>query len=256
MKVQASFDMEVRLITIGYILQQFFGEPTTTGAGPYVHTFIARGTMPDGFQMEAGARNATTPYYLRHKGLTADTLKMTVTDEGLAVCTVGVTGMAEYEGDTALDATLTEVSEDDVSLTATTIEEGGATAANIISVEFTLSNFATAGYRIGNGVNAKYVSMKQPAATGTLIADLKDLTLFEKAVNRTESIIDFTLTDGTNTLQCVFPEIDYMRKGIPITSPDEVQVSLPWEAFIDDGADETVAKFILTNTQASYANAA
>src|SRR6056297_120376 len=88
------------------------------------------------------------------------------------------------------------------------VREGGNTSSEEIAVvtgiDFTLENNLDPMQVVGNN---KAVGLAEGRAnvTGTLAAYFASSTLLDKFLNETESVLQFQLSDGTNTMEFYFP---------------------------------------------------
>ena len=95
--------------------------------------------------------------------------------------------------------------------------------------------------------------------TGTLTAYFENLTLFNKALNSTESAIVITLqhgvgdgTAGAEQLVITLPEIFYDRVDPQVGGSGGINVELPFRAVYDNNADATSIKMVLLNAVVDY----
>lgn len=245
---------------IGKIYKGVLGSLVTTGTGPYTHTFKVGTSLPS-FLIER--KYPTLGKYAKYNGCKFGKLSMDVTAKGFQKITVSVNGAKETIGNAAFDSTPTDlgkVSFDGRSIAL--IEEGGVAIATISKItgltfdnglDLDDDNYVLAGDGTRDSIPEGYVKV-----TGTVHALFKDLTLYNKAINGTESSIrvKYSLGDGTGTagnesLDLKLPELVYSPKTPPIAGPKGIKVDLPFEAYYDNSSEATALQLILINSQAT-----
>jgi hypothetical protein len=88
--------------------------------------------------------------------------------------------------------------------------------------------------------------------SGNVKALFEDQTLLAKAVAGTQSSIDITLTNGTESLEINMQELVYQRNSPGINGPKGVEIELPFKAYFKAGALNSCIAFTLTNNTATY----
>jgi hypothetical protein len=234
------------------------GTVATTGAGPYVHTFKIGTALPS-FLIER--KYPTLGKFARYRGFKFGKMSMDVTTRGFQKITFSGNGAVETIEDVAFDDSpldLGKVSFDGRSIMV--IEEGGQPCAVISKISgLTIDNGLDLGeenYVLGGDGTRDSIPDGETKVTGTVTALFKDLTLYNKAVNGTESSIrvKFAFGDGNGTagnesLELKIPELVYSPKTPPIAGPKGIRVELPFEAYYDNSAEATALQLILKNTQ-------
>lgn len=160
-------------------------------------------------------------------------------------------GASSFETGTALDNT--KISFDGSLVAAADVKEGGSAINNLKSMSFKLDNslegdtFVIGGGGVRGGINPGVYQV-----TGSISAVFQDLTLYNKALNRTESSLDVTFKNGTGagtagneSLQIVAPELLFTAKSPPISGSGGVMLDLDYVGDYTDNSDATALKIIV-----------
>jgi hypothetical protein len=244
----------VDYLSFGWWLRAMFGPPTTTGTGPYVHTFKLGDTQPSLVACKKEVVGATS-YYTKQNGIKISTLGLTVGGDGELTASLGVVGATEDEtGTTAYDETPSSSGFARAQNFQSSITEGGSSIATVTQLAINANmGLDTSQYVVGGGGVLGDIPEGIVSVDGSLTALFSDLTLAGKAYDGTESALILTLTDGTHTLAVHVPELEYKLAGRSLSGPGGVMQELGFVGFFGDGADASVLKVVLTNSIASYA---
>jgi hypothetical protein len=228
-----SGDLVLRLNPLAhcFLLKQLLGPPSTTGSGPYTHTFGV-GTPPVGFEIERGFPE-DGEYYL-YKGLRASKLSLTFGGSGLLSVTVGVIGGAEVVGAAPVVASPTSHPHEAFELGgAVTMLEGGQAIASCTEVTLELDNETEADpAAIGGGGGPAGVGHGKAKVTGRLKAMFYDKALYEKAKNHTQSTLSLALSRGDG-LGSLGNESATFAVGALVYEPNAPTVETPRGLFVE-----------------------
>lgn len=241
-------------IAMGWWLRAMFGAPTTTGVGPYVHTFKPGDTQPSLVAVKKEVAGATS-YYTKQNGIKVSTFGVEIGGDGEQVANLGIVGANEaLTNTTAYDATPVTVDFARAQKPHSSIKEGGSAIAIVTQASLNL-NFGldTNQYVIGGGGILGDIPEGILSVEGSFTALFSDLALATKAYNGTESSLEITWSYGTNSLVLTVPELQYKRAGRPISGPAGVMQQLDFVGYFGNNADSAAIKAVLTNSTASYA---
>jgi len=118
------------------------------------------------------------------------------------------------------------------------VREGGNSSSDdlaiVTGIDFSLDNNITPMIVVGD---QQSVGMGEGRAnvTGTVTAYFGDNTLLNKFINETESVLQFQLSDGTNTYEFYMPRIKYSGGDISVDGEAPCTLTLPFQALYDSG---------------------
>lgn len=144
---------------------------------------------------------------------------------------------------------------DAMSLAATDTKEGGSASAIIKSLSFNFDNqldgdtFVVGGQGSRAAINSGVYSIG-----GKISAVFQDQTLYNKAINKTETSFDLTFkrgdgggTDGNESMQIVTPELNLANTDPVISGPKGILFETDFDCYYDNAADATALKIIIKN---------
>jgi hypothetical protein len=89
--------------------------------------------------------------------------------------------------------------------------------------------------------------------TGKVTAMFENLTLYNKALNNTESSLEVIMTSGSYSLSILVPELKYKLTSPVVQTQGGVYVELEFSGYYENGADAACLKVTLVNTHSAYA---
>ncbi|RMF46800.1 MAG: hypothetical protein D6751_04120 [Deltaproteobacteria bacterium] len=243
---------------IGLLLKATLGSVTTTGTGPYTHTFKVGSSLPS-LLIEKGFPDIGQ--YFKYNGCKVSRLSLSITPSGFQKVDFEFLGAKETTGSTSFDTTpldLGKVSFDGFAVGA--IEEGGVAIGDVVGIDgLTFENDLDGEqYLLGGSGTRVDIPEGTVKVSGTLKARFKDLALYTKAIAGTESSLRvlFQLgtgdgSSGNESLEIKLPELIYAPNAPVIDGPKGIIVELPFEAYYEDSTEASAMQIILKNTQAT-----
>jgi hypothetical protein len=178
-------------------------------------------------------------------GCFADKLSVKVPVNGIVTIDATINGMNYTTETSSLASSPTAaVVEAPYTHLGGTLTEGGSTIGYLTAIDLTIDNGATALNVLGAQTPTGYTP-GMSKVTGTITAWFQDLTLLNKFLNQTASSINFTLTDGTNTLQFNLPNVVYVGLKKPVAGQGAIVLTLPFKALRDSA---TSSNLIITES--------
>lgn len=243
------------------MLEATFGDVTTTGIGPeYIHVFKVGDTLPS-LVIEKGFTD-NGDFFL-YNGCVVSAMNIDINaDGGFQEISWDIIGAKETTAASSFDGTATDhgkASFDDLAVS--TIEEGGAAplacVTSISGLTF-LNDLDDSVYCIGEGGERTSIPAGIVKVTGTLTALFSSLTLYNKAINSTETSLKVIWTRGTGDgtagneyFEMLIPEMIYSPNAPVISGPRGVLVELPFEAYLDDGTEGSAFQITVKCPQAT-----
>jgi len=248
--ISGSWQMPLSQVDLATLLKHCFGAVSTTGSGPYVHTFTPGSLSGEAFTLQKGVEALDgTVFPFTYAGTKVASWEITADVDAIVNMTTNVVAMSESVGESlateSLDAAWAPFSFVDASLTV-----GGSARNNVRSVTLSGDNGLEAYRRIGSADSKEPRNTSQRAYTGTISSDFEDLTDYNLFLAGTESALVVTFSNGTESLE-ITANIQYDGETPATGGPGEtVEQSLPFTCVrsTDDGSTITA---VLTNSEAT-----
>jgi len=200
--------------------------------GTWTTGVLKAGVARQSFTIESNF--ADIGQYIRHTGVEFDGFDIDVKAEGIVPIVFNAVGQ-DQTSDTAIitgatyAAAPTNTPYDGFS---GTIKEAGAAIAILTEVKCTLKNNLAEIYVVGSNTTLE-PSIGKSMVTGTVTAYFADTVMLNKFIDETESSIEFTLTDGTNSYDILIPRVKYTGAPLSVSSDKPITIALPFSALLD-----------------------
>lgn len=237
--------------SIGYWLKGLLGVPTTSGAGPYTHTFQSGGWALPSLAIEKG--HPEVPAYEMYTGIGVDSIEFSAQRSGLLQATVGLIGQKMVE-DTASEAG----SPSDLTLARMlqfhgAVKREGSTLGNVVSLSMRYSNNLDRVEVIrGDG----FIDGADPsiaALTGQLVARFDSTVLHQQAANGTPCELELSWTVSASASLTLTAHAVYLpQTRRPVEGPGGVQCSFDFQS-AKAASPARMLTAVLVNSVASYA---
>lgn len=236
-----------------YWCAAMFGDPTSTGADPYVHEFKIADTMPS-FSLESAFTDLTAARYNQFVGCKVGGFEITVGGDGELTATLNIVGANDSLETSSFDASPTAVSLTRLENFQAAITEGGSALANAtelsINIDFGLDpdNHVIGGAGILGSLPEGIVK-----PSGTITTLFEDTTLLDKALASTETSLVLTVTGAAGSVfEIEIQELNYARSSVVYEGDQGLKVELPFVPYYDDGGEASAVVMRVTNSVASY----
>lgn len=236
----------------GRLLRHALGVLNSGEAGAYVMTV---GELPQGLTIEkqfVGVGGGTE--YFQYTGCKINSLKMAFKSEGMIESSVSLMGANETLAASPADAAPSDFGHDPFDgFQATITDLSDATIGDITEIDFSVdNNLDGSAYIIDGTGKRKSIPAGTAKVTGTLKALFQDVTLYNRAINHTESSIKIVLqrgtgdgTAGNEKLTIEIAEVLYHPQAPVVAGPQGVLVELPFEAYYANHANASAIKMTL-----------
>lgn len=240
------------------IFKHVLGTLASTGSSPYVHT-IKVGNLPAGIVIEKQFPNLATPQYFKYNGCKINSCRMSFKSEGAITTVFNILGAKETVGTSALDASATDYGNVPWEMMEATLTEGGSASTIVTELDILIENNLDGSvFTIGNSGQRKELPVGTVKVSGTLKALFDSVTLYNKAVNNTESSIkvSFSRGDGLGSAgneftELLIPELIYTPKSPMITGALGVFTELSYEGYYQNSSEASTFQAIFKNTIAT-----
>ena len=239
---------------IGFWLKLLLGAPTTSGAGPYTHTFVSGKALAN---MESAAIElgfSGIPRYYLCDGVRADSMQIQVQRSGKVVATFQLMGQDEVDSATAVDATPNEITYNRFDAFEGNIQRADSDLANVLNGEFTYRNNMEAIETIRSDSLVEAVEPGIGAINGSITVRYADQILYGDAEAQTGLDIDFDYISGANSCKFNLQNVFLPLPKRSVSGPGGVEASYDFQGAKDAGEGE-MFEVILVNDQATYVNA-
>ncbi|MHB8071557.1 MAG: phage tail tube protein [Candidatus Cryosericum sp.] len=233
-----------------YVAETFAGDEEVEST-LYTHVFKPGADVPS-FLVDREFGNITT--YLKAIGVKVNKFAVDYGGDGELVAKLDLVGCDESIESTAYDASPTALAFTRFQNRQAALEEGGGVLTTWQNGKFEINNnLATDDYVQDGSDGVRYdVPEGDCTVSGSLKTVFKDQTLLNKALTGTESSQKVVFTQGLNTLTFLFRELLYAYKS-PEVVKGGLWVESSFEAFYEDGAENSIVVVTLVNSHASYA---
>lgn len=260
--VEVSGDLNFELSPqYGRMLKHIFGTVTSSGASaPYTHTFKIS-SLPVGMTLEKQFTDLAVAKYFQYTGLKVNSFRFTARTEGMIDCTVGVMGKKEIVSGESFDSTATDLGHTPFDAMDASITEGGSELAICTEIDFTLENGLDGGnYVIDRTGQRRSLPAGTVRISGNVRAVFEDVTLYNKAINNTETSLSVEFKKGTGAgstagnekLTIHVPELIFQPNAPVVSGPAGVVVELPFEGYYsDDGNASAMYAVLVTPSSAA-----
>jgi len=255
--VAGTITTHLQAFQLGTILKAALGSVTTTGTGPYTHVFKIGSSLPS-LLIEKGFTDIDQ--YFKYNGCKVNRVSFSIRSEGYQQVSFDFIGAKETTGSVSFDSTPTDGGYQPWDgFSVASILEGGSSIATVTEVDGTIENNLDGSvYVIGGSGERVSLPVGAVKVSGTIRAIFEDLTLYNKAINHTESSLKvvYQLGDGSGSagneyFELLLPELKYSPNAPVVNGPQGVLVELPFEAYYDDSSEASAIQITLKNTEAT-----
>jgi Phage tail tube protein len=234
----------------GIWLKAAFGEPETTGAGPWTHTFRSGAWTLPSFAIETAMPEV--PRYALYSGCVLDQLSWQLQRAGLFTATARLVAQGETVATSTAAGPPAELELKRFGHFNGSISRNGSALGNVVSAEITYANNLDRIETIRADGRIDGADPSIAALTGRVEVRFADDALVTQAINGDPCELEFgySLPSGeafTFTVHAVY----LPRPRIEIAGPQGVQASFDWQA-ARDNALERMCTATLVNDVEDY----
>lgn len=224
--------MPIDAEAFGFWLKAAFGDPVTTGTGPWTHMFQSGNWTLPSLTIETGMPEV--PRYATYSGCVLDQLSWQVQRSGLLTATARLIAQGETVGAASGVGTPADLALKRFGHFNGAITRDGSALGNVVSAEITYANNLDRIETIRSDGRIDGADPSIAALTGRIEVRFADQALVTQALNGDSCAFEFayTLPSGeslTFTVHAVY----LPRPRIEISGPQGVQASFDWQAARD-----------------------
>ena len=253
--VEVSGDVNFELSPqYGRLFKHIFGTSATGGASaPYTHTFTIS-DLPVGMTIEKQFTDLAVDKYFQYTGCKVNSFKLSCKSEGFVDCSVSLMGKKEVVSGESFDTTATNLGHTPFDSMDASIAEGGAELATVTEIDFTLENGLDGGnYVIDRTGQRRSLPAGTSRVSGNVRAVFEDVTLYNKAINNTETSLNAEFKKGTGTgasagnekFTLYVPELIFSPSAPVVSGPAGIVVELPFEGYYSDNVNASAMYAVL-----------
>jgi hypothetical protein len=221
--------MPIDAEAFGFWLKAAFGDPISSGAGPYTHEFRSGSWALPSMTIETGMPEV--PRFAMYSGCVLDQLSWQVQRSGLLTATARLVAQGETIATSTAAGTPADLALKRFGHFNGAISRNGTALGNVVSAEITYANNLDRIETIRSDGKIDGADPSIAALTGRIEVRFADSTLVTQAINGDPCEIGFAyaLTTGesfTFTAHAVY----LPRPRIEISGPQGVQATFDWQA--------------------------
>ncbi len=240
----------VDLRNFGYWLKLLLGAPTTTGTGPYTHTYVSGALALPSMAIEIGLPDV--PSYGMNFGVRANAMTIQMQRSGLLNATMGLIAQGETRSASSGAGTPSEAAIERFSQGLGEIKRNGVALGNIVSAELTYSNNLDKVEVIRPDGRIEDAEPAMVAANGNVVVRFADTTLLDQAIDGTACELSFGWEiDADRSLLFTLHEVYLPRPKLSVSGPGGVQATFAFQAANDSTLQKTMT-VVLVNDVPTY----
>ncbi len=216
----------------GFWLKAAFGDPVTTGTGPWTHEFRSGGWSLPSMSIETAMPEV--PRYAMYSGCVLDQLSWQVQRAGLLTATARLVAQGEAIGSTTAAGTPADLPLRRFGHFNGGVIRNGVALGNVVSAEISYANNLDRIETIRSDGKIDGADPSIAALTGRIEVRFADQTLVSQAINGDPAEIEFAyaLPSG-ESLRLTIHAVYLPRPRIEISGPQGVQATFDWQAARD-----------------------
>lgn len=247
--VEGDVVVPVDLRNFGHWLKTLLGAPTTSGTGPYVHTYHSGATNLPSLSLEIGMPEVSA--FFMNMGVRVNSMQLTFARSGGANATLnciaqGESRAAASAGGTPSEAVITRFNQFQGS-----VKKDGTQLGNVTGAQLTYSNNLEKIETIRSDGKIDGADPTIAALTGSIDVRFADTTLIDAATNNTPVALEFGyVIDASRSLLFTAHQVYLPKPKLAISGPGGVQASFNWQAAKPDAGQ--MLTVTLTNDEEDY----
>lgn len=244
--------MELWNVDVAAIFKHMFGAVSTTGSGPYTHTFTPGDLNNDSMTVQAGKPGTGgTVHPFTWAGCKVASWEISSDVDAIAMLSL------ELSAQTETTATALATASYDSALAPFTFIHGsltvaGSAVATVRSVSLSgNNNLATDRHRFGSATVLEQLENGGREYGGQFEADFEDLTHYNRYVDGDEFALVLAFDNGTDSLTITM-NVRYDGSSPELAGPELLSITLPFTC-VSATSDAAAITAVLVNTDASAA---
>lgn len=236
---------------IAVLMKHMFGGVSTSGAGPYVHTYTPADLTGDSLTIQVGRPASTgTVHPFTYAGCKISEWTIAASVGEIATLDLSVVGMTETTG-TALATASYASGWEPFVFTEASLSIDGTPIGTVRDASLTGNNAVERRMRFGSATSQQPLEIGLRSYTGTITTDFDALTHYNLFVAGTEAALVLTFDNGTDDLE-ITCNIQFTGETPEVSGFDLLAQTLPFRC-ISSTSDADAITAVLTNAESSAA---
>lgn len=249
--ITGGFTTELPNTDIATLLKHMFGAVSTSGAGPYEHTYTPDSLDGLGLTVQVGRpASSGTVHPFTYAGCKVANWTISADIDAIAQLQVGLVGMTEVTA-TALATASYDSTWEPFVFTEASMTIDGSAVGTVRSGSLSCDNAVNPRIRWGSGVSKEPTQNGLSSFTGTVTTDFDSLTHYGLFTAGTETAMVWTFDNGTETL-VITMNVQFTGETPEVSDFDLLPQNLPFRVISSD-SDADAITAVLTNSEASAA---
>ncbi|MEL6218602.1 MAG: phage tail tube protein [Pseudomonadota bacterium] len=232
---------------LGLWLKATFGDPVTSGAGPYTHVFSSGGWELPSLALEVGMPDA--PTFSMFEGVKVDSFRFQKQRGGQLQATVELIAQGETPNAATQAGSLTSYALKRFGQRQGTLTREGAAIGNIVSASFNYANNLDRIDTLRNDGKIEGIDEALAACTGEIVVRFANSALLNQAKAGTPSAFTYGFTNGTESVVFSVPKVYLPVPRRSIEGPGGIQATFAWQAAQDDAAAPMVTATLINSVE-------
>lgn len=252
--VNLTVNLQPDVRSIGFVLCEIFGLPTTTGAGPYTHVFKVGSTLPIGTSLEKFfGVNSLVAQVLGGKW---NGYSFTTTRGGALKMACPVVGADEVFGGARIDAAPYKYVVEPLKMGSLEVYKGGARTRKMTKFDMAFTNQLEEIETVGNDSRVGNILEGTVAPTGAVGFLLESWAEVNEATAGTEVGFKakFPGTTAGHYAQVEYQEAQLAVSSPPIPGPGGINVEFDVIGFYTNGSEASSVVWTVVNDVPTYAS--
>ena len=231
------------------------------GAAPYTHTFKIGSSLPVGLTIDKVFDDISQ--VIRENGCKINSMGFSSPDEGPIPVTFDLMGAKESADADGLpfDSDPVDKGFSPFDAFQASIKQGGSSLGTVTAFDIKIENNLDGSVYVFDGTGERHsMPAGKVKVSGSLEVLFEDLTLYNLALNNTETSLEIIFTKGdglggsagNEKLTISFDEIKFGAESPKVAGDAGVKLSLPFEAYYDNDADASAVVMTLLSPLATY----
>jgi hypothetical protein len=250
-RVEGNVVVPVDLRNFGHWLKALLGAPTTTGSGPYTHTFVSGAASLPSIALEVGMPEV--PIFFMESGVRVNSAQLSFARSGAANATLNCIAQGETDARPRAAARPPWPSLTRFNQFQGSIKKDGVQLGNVTGAQLTYTNNLERIETIRSDGKIDGADPTIAALTGNIEVRFADTALIDAATDNTPMELAFAYTiDADKSLTFTAHEVYLPKPKLAISGPGGVQATFDWQA-AKATSPARMLTVVLKNDVASYA---